>query len=63
MMQLKPTLPVEIAEKGEGLAFVIIDYGEEHHLLFVTVLDVDGSVWCAPNPTVRVRSNWSFGRG
>jgi hypothetical protein len=63
LTQLNPTLPIEIADNGKGIAFAVIDYGEEHHLIWVVAMDQDGSIWCAPNPTVRVRSNWTFGRG
>lgn len=63
LTQLNPTLPVEVEAKGKGLAFAIIDYGEEHHLVFVVAMDDGGEVWCVPNPQIRVQSNWTFGRG
>lgn len=62
LTQLKPVLPVTIEGKGKGLCFAIIDYGEEHNLLFVTALDDTGEIWTAPAPLVRVRRNWSMGR-
>lgn len=61
--QLNPPLPVQIAGKGKGLAFAVIDYGIEHNLLWVTAIDETGEIWCAPNPIVRVQANWSAGRG
>ena len=48
--------------KGKGLAHVLVDYGPEHHLIWVVVLDESGEVWAAPNPTVRGRVNWTMGR-
>ena len=60
--QLNPPLPVIVLEKGEGLALAVIDYGAEYNLLWVTALDQSGEIWCAPNPKVRMQSNWSMGR-
>lgn len=60
--QLDPPLPVLVLEKGQGLAFAVIDYGVEHNLIWVTALDDSGEIWCAPNPKVRMQSNWSMGR-
>lgn len=60
--QLDPPMPVEVEERGKGYAFAVIDYGPEHHLIWVTALDRTGEIWCAPNPKVRVQSNWTLGR-
>ena len=60
--QLNPPIPVEIIGKGKGYALGVIDYGQEHHLLWVTALDDSGEIWAAPNPSVRVQNNWSLGR-
>lgn len=62
LTQLNPMLPVEIIGKGKGLCFAIIDYSEEHNLIFVTAMDATGEIWAAPNATVRAQSNWSMGR-
>lgn len=61
-VQLNPTLPVEIIDKGAGYAFAVIDYGQEHNLIWVTVINTTGEIWCAPNPKVRVTNNWTMGR-
>lgn len=60
--QLNPTIPVEVIGKGKGYAIAVIDYGQEHHLLWVVVLDDSGEIWTTPNPQVRVQSNWTMGR-
>lgn len=60
--QLAIPIPVTVEERGPGLAFAVIDYGIEHHLLWVTAIDETGEIWCAPNPKVRVQGNWSWGR-
>ena len=60
--QLNPSLPVTVEGKGRGTAFAVIDYGEEHNLIWVVALDDNGEIWCSPNPKVRMRANWTMGR-
>jgi len=60
--QLSPSLPMTVEGKGTGVAFAVIDYGEEHDLIWVVALDESGEIWCAPNPKVRLRANWTLGR-
>ena len=60
--QLNPQIPLHVLGKGDGIAFGMIDYGPEHNLIWVTALDANGEVWCAPNPTVRFQKNWTLGR-
>lgn len=60
--QLNPPVPLHVLEKGDGFAIGLIDYGQEHNLLWVTALNDSGEIWCAPNPQVRMGSNWSMGR-
>ena len=60
--QLNPPIPVSVEDKGNGYAIAVIDYGLEHHLMWVVALDADRTIWTAANPSVRVRSNWTAGR-
>lgn len=60
--RLEPPIPLHVMDRGDGLAFGVIDYGAEHNLLWVTALDATGEIWCAPNPQVRMQKNWSMGR-
>ena len=60
--QLNPSLPVFVEGKGNGVAFAVIDYGEEHNLIWVVAFDENGEIWCPPNPKVRMRANWTMGR-
>ena len=60
--QLNPALPLHVLGKGDGYAVGVIDYGQEHNLIWVTVLNRSGEVWCAPNPSVRFGENWTMGR-
>jgi hypothetical protein len=61
--QLNPPIPLHVLDKGDGYAIGLIDYGQEHNLIWVTALDDSGEVWCAPNPQVRLGRNWTMGRG
>ena len=60
--QLDPAIPLHVLGKGDGYALGVIDYGQEHNLLWVTAINETGELWCAPNPTVRMQKNWSMGR-
>ncbi|MGB3796911.1 MAG: hypothetical protein WA957_11475 [Alteraurantiacibacter sp.] len=60
--QLNPTIPVTITGKGAGYAVAVIDYGQEHDLIWVTAITATGELWCAPNPKVRMDTNWTMGR-
>jgi hypothetical protein len=60
--QLNPSIPVTVLGKGDGYAVAVIDYGQEHNLIWVTALDESAEVWCAPNPLVRMKGNWTMGR-
>lgn len=62
LTQLNPPIPLEIIGKGSGYALALIDYGQEHNLIWVTAIDASGEIWCAPNPSVRMQKNWSMGR-
>ncbi|MBF9152803.1 hypothetical protein [Novosphingobium jiangmenense] len=60
--QLNPTIPLHVLGKGDGYAIGMIDYGQEHNLIWVTALDESGEIWCAPNSKVRLGKNWTMGR-
>ena len=60
--QLNPPIPLHVLGKGDGYAIGMIDYGQEHNLMWVTAIDATGEIWCAPNPKVRMGRNWTMGR-
>lgn len=60
--QLNPAIPVHVIGKGSGQAIAVIDYSQDHNLIWVTALDDGGEIWCAPNPLVRLAKNWTLGR-
>ena len=61
-VQLAPPLPLHVLGKGDGFAFAVIDYGQEHNLIWVTAITETGEIWCAPNAQVRMTANWTMGR-
>jgi hypothetical protein len=60
--QLDPSLPMSVEGRGDGYAIAVIDYGPEHHLIWVVAIDATGEIWSAPNPSVRMQPNWTMGR-
>jgi hypothetical protein len=62
MLQLDPPIPME-SPQGDGYAHLVIDYGQEFHLLWVIFLDAGGACWTFPNPEVRMKQpNPTMGR-
>lgn len=60
ILQLNPTVWLSTS-RGVGLAHFLIDYGEEHDLIWVCFMDETGEVWAFPNPEVRAIKNTSLG--
>ena len=62
IVQLNPTIPIiRISDKMNGYAFLIIDYSQEHHLLFVCAMD-NGEIWTLNNKEIRIQKNISLER-
>lgn len=61
IIQLNPTLPL-LTVKGPALAHFLIDYGEEHHLYWVCIMDDSGEIWTFSNKDVRGQTNFTFNR-
>ena len=60
--QLNPTIPIiRISDGMKGYAFLVIDYSQEHNLLFTCAMD-DGEIWTLSNQEVRIQKNISLGR-
>lgn len=60
MMQLNPPLPVD-TPKGPAYAHMMIDYSQEHYLLFVCFLCDSGECWVLPNKDVKLQRNLTMG--
>lgn len=61
LLQLNPALPLE-TPKGKGWGHFLIDYSQEHNLLWVIFLEENGECWTFPNSEVRMVPNLSLGR-
>lgn len=62
MLQLDPMIPVySIEHQMKGYAFLVIDYSQEHDLLFTVALD-NGEIWTISNKKLRFCKNLSMNR-
>jgi hypothetical protein len=62
MLQLNPTMPIiRVSDGMKGYVFIVIDYSQEHDLLYVCAMD-NGEIWTLNNKTIRVQNNISLGR-
>lgn len=73
--QLDPTIPVHVDAGAlpnwarpagcagvDAMAVGWIDYGPEHHLIWVVALDDGGRCWQVQNPFVSLQWNQTMGR-
>ena len=62
IVQLNPMLPIfRVSNQMEGYAFLVIDYSQEHNLLFTCAMD-DGEIWTLTNKEIRFCKNISLER-
>jgi hypothetical protein len=62
ILQLDPMIPIfSIEHNMEGYAFLVIDYSQEHDLLFTCALD-NGEIWTINNKDLRFCWNRSLDR-
>lgn len=59
--QLNPPIPLT-TPKGDGYAHFLIDYSQEHNLMWVVFLDGTGECWTFQNPEIRAQKNITLGR-
>ena len=60
MMQLNPPIPVD-TPRGPAYAHLVIDYSQEHYVLFVCFLADTGECWVLPNRDVKLQKNLTMG--
>ena len=60
MLQLNPPIPLD-TPKGAAFAHVLIDYGQEHYVLYVCFVNDTGECWVFPNRDVRLPKNLTMG--
>lgn len=63
-VQLEPSIPVIVTSKNnaKGIAFALIDYSQEHNVVWGVSLDDSQEVWWVPNTEIRFQKNWTMGR-
>ena len=59
MTRIDPPLPL-LTPKGKAMAHFVIDYGPEHHLLWVCFQDDTGECWSWANPEIKIQLNSSM---
>lgn len=62
IVQLNPMIPIfRVSDNMEGYAFLVIDYSQEHNLLFTCAMD-NGEIWTLSNQEIRFTKNISLDR-
>ena len=62
MLQLNPMIPIiRNSDQMNGFAFLVIDYSQEHHLLFTCAMD-NGEIWTLYNTEISFQNNFSLQR-
>lgn len=62
MLQLNPMIPIiRVKDQMEGHAFLVIDYSQEHNILFTCAMS-NGEIWTLSNKEVRFQKNISLDR-
>ncbi|MEO8559988.1 MAG: hypothetical protein ABI439_13050 [Rhodospirillales bacterium] len=61
MLQLDPPIPVD-TPKGSAMAVILLDYGPDYDLMWVTFADATGECWTWKNSDIRGVKNSSLGR-
>jgi hypothetical protein len=61
MLRLDPPIPV-LTPKGSAWAHILLDYGQEHHLIWICFQDETGECWSWENKDIRIQPNPTMGR-
>lgn len=62
ILQLNPMIPIfRKSDKMKGYAFLVIDYSQEHDLLFTCAMD-NGDIWTLKNNEISFCNNISLTR-
>ena len=62
IIQLSPMIPIfRVSDEMEGYAFLVIDYSQEHNLLFTCAMS-NGEIWTLSNKEIRFCKNISLDR-
>lgn len=61
ILELNEPLPI-LTPLGKAMAYFLIDYGLDHHLMWVCFQDETGECWTWSNPDIRIQNNQTIGR-
>ena len=62
ILQLSPMIPiVRNSDNMKGFAFLVIDYSQEHDLLFTCAMQ-NGEIWTLNNKEIKFSNNISLTR-
>lgn len=61
IIQLNPPIPLS-TPKGNGLAWLVLDYGAEHNLMWTVAINDTREIWTFSNVEVRAQKNVTMGR-
>lgn len=59
--RINPPIPLN-TPKGNGFAHFLIDYSQEHNLVWLVFIDETGECWCFQNEEIRLSKNLTFNR-
>lgn len=62
MLQLNPMIPFETPDGKAFTAFAIIDYSQEHEVLFLGWYEESREVWVVSQRNLRAATNTTMGR-
>lgn len=62
IIQLNPSIPVFVEEKGAGEAIFLVRDGREHHNHWIVIIDSTCEIWEVPNNKLRGFKNWTLER-
>jgi hypothetical protein len=58
--RLDPPIPLD-TPRGEGWAYLVIDYSQDHDLHWVCFLKDSGECWTWRNPDIKLQKNITSG--
>jgi len=62
IVQLNPMIPIyRVSDNMEGYAFLVIDYSQEHNLMFTCAM-LNGEIWTLNNKEIRFCKNITLDR-
>lgn len=62
ILQLDPSIPVYVKDKGIGETLFLMETGKEDDTLFGVAMDDSGHFWWVPMSKIKLLNNYSIGR-